>query len=72
MKIIEQFREWVQQLTSPAGTLAAHHRHITSAGATDRLRNSASSLQVVWWRWRHHFLEAKQLDLALRRDREAP
>jgi hypothetical protein len=70
MKIIEQIRERVQQLASPAGTVAARHRHIASAGASDRLRTSANSLQLVWWRWRHHFLEARRIDLALRRDQE--
>jgi len=69
--LMERAKAWVQQISSPKGTAASRHRQVKSTGVTTNLRTSAAGLQLVWWRWRHCFLEAQRLDLELRRQQES-
>jgi hypothetical protein len=66
-QLVNRLKQWVQQISSPPGTRGGHN--VRSTSVTLNLRKSASDLQVVWWRWRYCYLEARQHDLVLRRGR---
>ncbi len=38
----------------------------TSARVSASARKLSQDAAVLWWRWRHHFLEAKRLELEAR------
>jgi hypothetical protein len=64
-QLVNGLKQWVQQISSPGGMRGG--RVVKSTAVTHHLRASASELQLIWWRWRYYYLEAKQLDLTVRR-----